>query len=295
MSQVEVERLTPADVEAVSALREVAGRAGGHRLLAADGAGEGLLARQPDRPEPVGFSQLTRDAKEWAIELVVDPRTVSDNSAWGRLLLASLEVVGQDGGGPVRVWVHEATAEHDELAEAAGLGVDRDLYQMRRRLPVDEVSTLPARPFVVGRDEQAWLDVNNRAFADHPDQGNWTRDHLERLASEPWFDPDGFLLHERDGRLAGFCWTKVHADTEPPLGELYVVAVDPDFQGEGLGRQLVVAGLDWLARKRLPWAMLYVDATNRGAVRLYEALGFAVHHVDRAYVGVVPPISEPST
>jgi len=299
MSQVEVSRLmAPADAAATSALLRAARRAGGHRFLAADRDGTGLLAREAGRPEPVGFAQVSGDAGGWAIELVVDPGVGPDRSSWGSLLRASVDVVRRDGGGPVRVWVHGATAEHDRIAEAAGLSAERDLYMMRRRLPVHEVPTLITRPFVVGRDEQAWLDVNNRAFAGHPDQGGWTPERLARIESEPWFDPDGFRLHERNGRLAGFCWTKVHDDVEPAVGELYVVGVDPDFQGHGLGRELVATGLDRLSRSRekeLEWVILYVDASNRGAVHLYKTMGFAVHHVDRAYAGVVTPINEPST
>ena len=63
-----------------------------------------------------------------------------------------------------------------------------------------------------------------------------------------------------------------------------MIAVDPDFQGLGLGRALVVAGLSWLAGRGLTLGMLYVDADNRAAVALYEQLGFTVDHVDRAYV-----------
>ncbi|HEX9968817.1 MAG TPA: GNAT family N-acetyltransferase, partial [Acidimicrobiales bacterium] len=115
--------------------------------------------------------------------------------------------------------------------------------------------------------------------------GGWDIETLQARQQEPWFEPEGFLLHEIGGRLAGFCWTKVHADHDPPLGEIYVIATDPDFQGKGLGRRLVLAGLDHLARKGLTVGMLYVDAANAPAVHLYEDMGFAVDHVDRAYVG----------
>jgi mycothiol synthase len=132
------------------------------------------------------------------------------------------------------------------------------------------------------------LAVNNRAFHAHPDQSDWTLAELQARERAPWFDPEGFLLHERDGRLVGFCWTKVHRPpaTGPatPLGEIYVIGVDPDWKSHGLGRALVLAGLDHLARRRgLEVAMLYVESTNTKARRLYDDLGFTVHHVDRAY------------
>jgi mycothiol synthase len=203
-----------------------------------------------------------------------------------RLLRALLELVRSEGGGTVHWWVHEPTPVHDEIAAGVGMRPDRDLLQLRVPLPLpaEERPPLEWRPFVPGQDEQAWLDVNNRAFDTHPEQGGWSLDDILAHEKEPWFDPAGFLVHEEDGRMAGFLWTKIHRDEEPALGEVYVVGVHPDFGGRGLGRALTVAAMDWVHRERgITTGMLYVDADNTTAMRLYDRLGFTRHSTDRAY------------
>jgi mycothiol synthase len=94
-------------------------------------------------------------------------------------------------------------------------------------------------------------------------------------------------MHWVDGRLAGFCWTKLHRDTEPVLGEIYIIAVDPAHAGRGLGRSLTAAGLAHLHREGAPLGMLYVDAGNARAQSMYRSLGFSAHHLQQAFVGDV--------
>lgn len=179
---------------------------------------------------------------------------------------------------------------------ADGFARVRLLHQMRRSLPIeqelrDATRSIEVRPLRVddSHDVDEWLRVNNRAFAWHPEQGGWDRSTLAERVAEPWFRPDGFLVHEGvDGRLDGFCWTKVHPRGEgdpddPALGEIFVIGADPDTHGSGLGRALTVAGLDHLAGLGLTTAMLYVEVDNDAAVALYERLGFGVHHSDAAY------------
>jgi mycothiol synthase len=254
----------------------------------------GFVARERAGGPLVGYAQLSRGHDSWGVEVVIGPDHRFPGSAVGiDLLTAALNEVRRQGGGHVHLWVPNPTTYTDAVARRCGLARGRDLYQMRRPLPIDDDHPrVPTRPFEPGVDEAAWLEVNNRAFASHPEQGGWTLDTLLEREAEAWFDPDGFLLHERDGRLAASCWTKIHSDTEPPLGEIYVISVDPDFQGLGLGRALVLAGLDYLSSRRLGVAMLYVDSDNTAAVALYRELGFEVDHTDRAYTGDIRPEAE---
>jgi len=230
-------------------------------------------------------ASLVPAGRHWELHLGPLPAGTADAVRAGtEAVRAGAVALAEHGGGDLRLWVRGPDERRTSIAEAAGMVLGREVIQMRRPLPVEDGEvTIDVRPFVVGVDEDAWLAVNNRAFAWHPEQGGWTRAALEAREREPWFDPNGFLLHEVDGRLVGFCWTKVHADHDPPLGEIFVIAVDPAAHHRGLGRQLVLAGLDHLARAGLPVGMLWVEATNEPALRLYDELGFTVHCRDRAY------------
>jgi mycothiol synthase len=210
----------------------------------------------------------------------------------GRSLVetALADARGRDGG-PVELLVFGADETWDTVASDLGLRPARDLLQLRMPLPAAAPRWPPAvrvRAFEPGIDEDEWLTVNNRAFADDPDQGGWDRDTLLGREREPWFDPAGFLLAFDERGLAGFCWTRLHPPTPPlvveTVGEIYVIGVDPDRQGTGLGRALVLGGLgDLHERRGATIGMLFVDAGNEPAVSLYLSMGFSRARVDRTY------------
>lgn len=272
--------------------------------------------------ELAGFAHMNRDdpAEGGNGELAVHPA----RRRQGLGLELAHALVAESGGRPVQVWAHGDLPAAARLATAAGFTRMRALWRMHRSLrPPLGTPIFPeritVRTFIPGQDEAEWLGLNGRAFASHPEQGRWTRGDLDLREREPWFDPAGFFLAERDGRLVGFHWTKIHdssplvegspsraggtppgaggtppglddgdADrtgepTRGPVGEVYVVGVDPAEQGTGLGRALTLVGLHHLRDRGIPEVMLYVDESNGAAIRLYESLGFSRTGTDVMY------------
>jgi len=238
---------------------------------------------------------LSGDPERWLVELdVSNPTTPGDPSdelgtnddRARRLLEAATQAVAIQGGGRLEYWIERVHQRSDDIPTQAGFVPYRDLLRLRRELPA-LITDLVVRPFTEP-DAEAFLECNNRAFDWHPEQGEMTSEDLAAKQAEPWYDPEGFLLLEEvdtEGKPAiiGFCWTKVHTDEKPALGEIYAIAVDPDHHGRGLGRELTLAGLAHLADRGLRHAILYVESDNRPARKMYQGLGFERESASRAY------------
>ncbi|MEH1102259.1 mycothiol synthase [Micromonospora sp. CPCC 205561] len=283
------DRLSATEVADVTALARAAGDADGAdpfdehvllRLRDPDAPAVHLTARADDGTL-VGYAHLDTTDKTAGIgvELVVHPayRRRGTGRELARAVLAAAD-------GPLRAWAHGDHPSAAALAVDLGLHRARVLWQLRRPLtaPVPD-PVLPdgvtLRAYRPGTDDEEWLALNARAFAEHPEQGRWSAADLRVRLDEPWFDAEGFLLavDGSTGRLLGYHWTKVH---ERPgsarIGEVYVLGVDPSAHRGGLGRALTAAGLAYLRDRRgLDRVMLYVDESNTSAVALYERLGFA--------------------
>jgi mycothiol synthase len=255
--------------------------------------GSPLVVTVSDPGGVLGMAQISAANISSSLEVVLRPGLDAADALAIRddVVETAIDAFRAAGGGTLSWWVDEPADRERELAAAQGLLPDRALHEMRRGLPADLHADVATRAFEPGVDDDAWLAVNNRAFAAHAEQGGWTRSTLAARLAEPWFDAEGFRLHERDGRLAAFCWTKLHEELDPVIGEIYVIAVDPDYHGLGLGKQLTLAGLDSIATRGVDIANLYVDADNAAAVALYDRLGFTIHRTRQVFVGHQPDTS----
>jgi len=333
-------RLGPDDIAAVLALLDAVTDSDGVRPLSehvmlhlrygGDSAACHLLARAAGDQRAgdqqgwlVGYGHIdVTDAVEGpAGELAVHPD--ARHRGVGRAIVTRM--LDETLDGRLRLWAHGQLPDAATLARGLGFHRERVLWQMRRSLftslPVPDLPEgIRLRSFVPGQDERAWTEVNNRAFADHPDQGQWSLEEIRIREREPWFDPAGFILAERvsierseerselgapreSGEIIGFHWTKIHGGAtgetdshhghvHEPIGEVYVLGVDPAAQGLRLGPALTLAGLRHLRSRGLSQAMLYVDEANTRAIEMYQRLGFTRWDVDVCFVRSAPRASK---
>lgn len=279
--------LTDADRTAVLALAQRAADADGVEALseqtllnlrAPGHAAAHLLAHDDDGGAVVGYAQVDGASAE----LAVDP--AHRRRGHGRRLLDAVRAAQPD----VAVWAHGDLPGAQALAAAAGMAVVRELWQMAAPVrPVDvrpAPAGLRARTFTPGADDEAWVRLNARAFADHPEQGRMSVEDLRARQGEDWFDPSLLWLAvpaDDDGAPVASMWVKVLPGEDS--GEIYALGVDPDHQGRGLGGWLTDVAMAEMHRRGLLTATLYVEGENAPAIATYRRAGFERSAIDVQY------------
>jgi mycothiol synthase len=263
------------------------------RLLAGDAEAFALLARAED--SLVGYAQAScyaarrRLPPRVAAELVVDP--AQRGRGIGRALLARLvDEARRLGVERLDAWAHHPDPAATGLAASYGMRPTRHLWQMamlldrmaeRHRRPA-AVAGVRLRTYVAD-DAEALATVVRDAFPEHPENADFGTADIEALARLDWFDPSTILLAEDEaaGELLAVHWMKLEPDSD--AGEVYLLAVSPRAQGRGLGRAMLLAGLEQMRQRAVRLAYLYVDAENEAAIELYREAGFRHEHLDTCY------------
>jgi ribosomal protein S18 acetylase RimI-like enzyme len=141
---------------------------------------------------------------------------------------------------------------------------------------------------VIGLSLRAWQPVfesietvmSRDVFRElHPDWRVTQRKAVEAVCTEP---KARVWVAEANGAVVAFVAVTVHS---PQLGEVHMLAVDPDHQRQGLGAALTNFATDWLASQGISVAMIETggDSGHAPARRTYEKCGFEPLRVVRYF------------
>jgi GNAT superfamily N-acetyltransferase len=164
---------------------------------------------------------------------------------------------------------------------------------------VDEIVTLRK---MTPDEYAAYVPRLAREYADsHVEAGNWTPEEalarsqaeLDELLPEGLAQPDTLLLTATDaeGIPIGLAWVAlVHPRGRADTAWIFDIEVFPEHRGRGLGRVLLSAVEDEVARHGVGKLGLNVFGNNEVALRLYESAGYAVI-TQQMQKGLTPPAS----
>ena len=303
---LQISEVNALDADQIREIRRIA-------AVAESRDGVAPLGEQPmlalDRPAPgvahvlavddvglAGYAQAADSDDGQVVEFVVDP------DRRGRGIATALVEWMLRRHPRMKFWAHGDRPEAAAIAASHDMASVRELLVMTRtRDGAPELPAVSEREDVeildltqayarFGEDavDSAVLRVNNAAFSWHPEQGGWSLETLRERMGVDWFDPHGFFVAlepDEPMRLLGFHWTKnvPVAAGESPLGEVYVVGVDPSAQGRGLGQLLTAVGIAYLEGIGIDEVELYVEGDNTAALHAYEKLGFVTTKRDVMY------------
>lgn len=183
---------------------------------------------------------------------------------------------------------HVSILQDNAAAESAltklGFKFIRRFRQMRldiTQLQEEEINQAAQQcRHLQGGEEDKLTEIQNRAFT-----GTWgynpnTVEEITYQLNLSHSSPEDVLLAEDGDRFFGYCWTGITSETtESEIeGRIFMLGVDPDYRGQGIGKRVLLAGLSHLRSKGFSVAELTVASQNKEAYALYQSIGFKVKH-----------------
>jgi mycothiol synthase len=129
-------------------------------------------------------------------------------------------------------------------------------------------------------EEDKLAHIQNRSFADTWGFNPNIVEEIVYRITLPNCSPEDVILGCDGETVIGYCWTRIYPGSREEVGgrkgRIQMLGVDPDCRGQGVGKEVLMAGLSYLKRRGAGSIDLTVDDKNKGALALYRSGGFQV-------------------
>lgn len=194
------------------------------------------------------------------------------------------------GARVAHVNVSEDNVAAKALLSELGFGFVRRFLDLRlvlseAQLPDAEQGDLAIRHPQPGEEDRL-TEIQNRSFA-----GTWgynpnTVEEIVYRLNMTGSSPENVILVCEGDKPIACCWTATNPGQDAAgtkKGRIFMLGVDPDYRGKGVGKRALLAGLAHLKSKGIEAAELTVDSENAAACALYESVGFKVSSTSAWY------------
>lgn len=239
----------------------------------------------------VGYAELWRTPgrPRTAGRLLVHPNW--RRQRLGTALLTHIEKrAHSDGGSYLDVRVPAQQEAGRRFLEARGFsavhyGWHLVLPQLNRTPPPQWPQGYQTRAFVPEQDERTSMELENVCFQEEWEYVPVELAKIEGFVRSPSFRAEGVIYAVHQGQVVGECWDWIdekerNARTGQQRGDVWCLCVHPQHRRRGLGRALLLAGVQWLREQDATSAYLAVDGANQRAKHLYESVGFVTRRTD---------------
>lgn len=206
----------------------------------------------------------------------------SDIILWA---LHEMWMIGQQQNKPMTLDVscRENDLQRMTLLEQHGF-VQQEEQTLQMRRPLAELVTVPQLPegFIV-RPLQGKQEIEEYV-ALHRDAFGTTKMTVEQrltIINNPDYRPElDIVAVAPDGTFAAFCVCTINREVNERSGhnegEIGLIGTRPAYRNMGLGRAMLLKGLQRLKACGISTATLGTTSSNANAIRLYETIGFEV-------------------
>ena len=195
----------------------------------------------------------------------------------GELFAWAKEQGKRRGAGVARAPAAEANAELAGFLQGQGFSEVR-LHDIMRwadgSLPEPELPPGTVSRLFRAGDEVPLAQAQNAAF-----DGQWgfSPNTVEQIAYTVGMNrvtPEGVALLLDGDDVAAYCMTQTVGQAPELAGSVFMLGAHPRYQGLGLGRAALLAGMRLLLDRGVKTIELTVDAENDAAKQLYESVGY---------------------
>ena len=207
--------------------------------------------------------------------------TSSTNRDLGRRIIEStIQRTGELGATKIHLQTHTDNILTMDFLENHGFRSIKTYFLMEWINQEINPPALPTglhlRSFVESQDEYALTQIQNDTFKESWGFCPNTVEEIKAKLDMGICDHKGIIFVTDSNKLVAYNWTFRTPNPSSKTGCIGMMGVHPNYRGLGLGKNILLAGLQYLSATGVDSVKLEVDSINISAIKIYSDVGFQI-------------------